>query len=221
MNLVLSRNKAWSLDKMKASSNPQVSQWLDERAKALLNGERDWLREEEIYQGRGGGAFISLRNFRKDSSIRLEFDGVTVRHNSAVVGGNAPRSITSCDLRQSGGIYFDNECRQEKNANDCRKRGYVRQSCTGIEMLSVHLNNNSASVAGGGLFVRSPNNLTTYGILDKSLLPRECEMDEKDDGGVCFRNNRISVCFAYALTLSKLVSFAVIRAVVERDMGLR
>ena len=84
------RNRAFSLEQMEnLSLNPAVSRWLKERNETLTGGEREWLRQEKYLQGRGGGAFISLRNRREDSTVELELSSVTVRQNSANTGGDA------------------------------------------------------------------------------------------------------------------------------------
>ena len=94
-------NRALSLTQMEnLSRNPTILKWLRETTKTPHGGKREWLRRSGYLQGRGGGAFIALRNRRRDSTVTVDLGRLSVEQNSAVTGGNDSRK----DAMRSGTV---------------------------------------------------------------------------------------------------------------------
>ena len=188
----LARNQALSFNQLESlSQNPTVSKWLNERNEASSDGERERLGQDKRLQGRGGGAFISFRNFRQDATVILKLFRIDAMKNSAITGGNTSRNrrCVICDC--SGGIYFENENINNRQLDYRSHDRVVRPSSVDVNYTRMGFVNNTASAAGGGVFVHVLDSARSYGILEESLAVRECV--GLNPFMTCYRNNRITV----------------------------
>ena len=74
---------------VKETDSPALRRWRQEWQKAFADEESQHMACPECLQGRGGAVYLSLGKIRDRATVLLHLVDVTIRYNSALVGGKS------------------------------------------------------------------------------------------------------------------------------------